>query len=415
MSKPRLLYICGHAPWPRNGGALLRNYWMIAALSRQYAVDLVTADATSPVPGDFAAMIDDYAAFPRSASSRGGVGRIARAALPSGSSLTAGWTNSALRDHVAERLGRFPYAAIQLDLAMHAALPRRDAIPIVYNAHNCESTFLTRRAKTEQPYLAPILTIDALKVRAIERSLVNRSTLVTACAEDDVCDFERFVPAVRKKVAIVPNGVDLASYESVRQTTPREHTILISGSMDWRPNQAGLRWFLHDVLPRLRSAIPNIVVRIAGRMQPALVEELRAYPNVQAYPNPVSMLEHLAAAVAVAAPIVVSSGTRLRILEAWAAGRPVITTTAGAFGLDHEDRRDMLVRDDAAEFAEGIVKIVATESLRDWLVYNAARRVERYDWEVIGEGLRNAYTRHIGHAAARVPVISEEISVGARS
>jgi polysaccharide biosynthesis protein PslH len=414
--KPRMLYLCGQAPWPRNGGALLRNYWMISALSQCYAVDLVTAETADPIPADFAALIDDYAAFPRTASARSGVGRLARAALPNGSSLTAGWTSPALRDHVAERLGRYPYAAIQLDLPMHAALPRRDAIPIVYNAHNCESTFLRRRALTEKPHLFPLLALDALKVRAIERQLVNRSTLVTACAENDVRDFERFVPSVRSKVAIVPNGVDVAHYASARKAQAHPRSVLITGSMDWRPNQVGLRWFLLHVLPRLRAAIPDVTVRVAGRMLPAFADELRTHTNVDVVPNPISMIEHLAAATVVAAPILASSGTRLRILEAWAAGRPVITTTAGAFGLDYEDRRDLLVRDDAAEFALGIAKLLETARLREWLVFNATRRVERYTWHAIGERLRDAYAQRVGVGAThRAPVMSEEIALAGRS
>lgn len=417
MSKPRLLYICGQAPWRRDVGAMVRNYWMIVALSEAYAVDLVTGDIERQVPDEFAAKIDDYAAFPRSASDLSGVGRIARAVSRDGSSLTAGWTNSALRDYVAERVGRYPYAAIQLDLQMQAALPRRDAIPIIYNAHNCESTLMKRHASMEKPYLSPLQTLDSLKVRAIERQLIGRSSLVLACNECDVHDFEDVAPSMRYKFAIIPNGVETARYVTARESLPQLNTILITGPMDQRGNQAGLRWFLQSILPHVREAIPNVTVRVVARMKPALVEELRGVANVEIYSNEDSGIEHLTAAAAVAVPLVTrNSVASSAILEAWAAGRPVITTSAGAYGIDYEDGRELLVREHPAAFADGIVRILNDPALRGDLVANGTRRSEALDWHVIGTRLRDVYARRLdGDWRAPVPVVSEEISFSGRS
>jgi glycosyltransferase involved in cell wall biosynthesis len=393
MSKPRVLFLCGQAPWLRNGGALLRNYWMIDALAKNYAIDLVVADAPGPITPGFAALVDDYASFPRSLSERGGLGRLTRAALPGESTLTAGWTSTALREYVANRLGRYPYAAIQTDLPMRGALPRLDAIPTVYNAHNCESALVSRRAATESPAARMALMFDALRVRRQERSLIDRSALVATCAEEDLRDFERFVPGVRAKATIVANGVDVAHYAALRSAPCDPCTVLITGSMNWRPNVLGLRWFLRHVLPRLRSSVPHVVVRVAGRMDPELEAELQSYPNVDAVPNPPSMDPHLAAATVVAAPIVASSGTRLRILEAWAAGRPVMTTTAGAFGLNHVPGREMLVQDDPAAFTGALVSMLASPALCSSLTEKAAVRVLDYDWRSIGSVLLSAYDR----------------------
>jgi glycosyltransferase involved in cell wall biosynthesis len=412
MSKRRVLYLCGQAPWPRNGGALLRNYWMIDALHEKYAVDLVVADEAEPMPADFAALVDDYACFPRTVRERSGLARMLRAALPGESTLTAGWTSCALRDYVSERLGRFPYAAIQVDLPMHAALPRRDAIPIVYNAHNCESALLARRAKREPPHLAAALAIESLRVRGLERSLIGRAKLVTSCAEQDVADFERFVPGVRAKTAIVPNGVDVASFRAIGDVEGEPCTVLITGSMDWRPNVLGLRWFLRHVLPPLTAALPKVIVRVAGRMSPELVTELRARPNVEAVPNPRLMEPHLRAATVIVAPIVASSGTRLRILEAWAAGRAVLTTTPGAFGLDCRSGTELLVRDEPLAFVQALVRLLESQNLRSALVHRAAKRVRQYDWRVIGEELRAAYAPIVPESRLRVATsVSEEVAL----
>lgn len=401
MSRGRVLYLCGQAPWLRNGGALLRNYWMIDALAKRYAVDLVVADEPGPIPPAFAALVGDYAAFPRDAAQRRGLRRVARAAVPGESMLTAGWTNAALREHVANRLGSLPYAAIQIDLPMLRALPRRDGIPIVYNAHNCESALLARRARQEPPLVAAVLAVDALRVRRQERALIARAALVTSCAEADLGDFECFAPDVRAKAAIVPNGVDVGAYLHVRGIAPPERTVLVSGSMDWRPNVLGLRWFLREALGRLRARVPDVVVRVAGRMQPELVAELVRYPNVVAVPNPEAMEPQLAGATVVAAPIVASSGTRLRILEAWAAGRPVVTTTAGALGLDHVPGAELAVCDDAVAFADELAALLASPQRRAALVSPAAERVRAYDWPRVAGALLAAYERIVNDGSVR--------------
>ena len=395
----------------RNGGALLRNYWMIDALAKRYAVDLVVADEPGPIPESFATLVDDYAAFPRDPARRSGLGRLARAAAPGASLLTAGWTSTPLREYVANRLGRFPYAAIQVDLPMLGALPRRDGIPIVYNAHNCESALLARRSREEPPHLGALLALDALRVRQQERTLIGRAALVTACAEGDLGDFARFAPCVRGKSEIVPNGVDVSRYAPIAKIAAPPQSVLITGSMDWRPNILGLRWFLRGGLPRLLARMPDAIVRVAGRMEPALVAELRGYPNVEAIPNPESMEPLLAAATLVAAPIVASSGTRLRILEAWAAGRPVVTTTAGAAGLDHVPGRDIAIADDAAAFADTVAELLASPARSAELATSASERVHAYDWPRIATGLLDAYERIIDAPMRTIPTVREDAFV----
>lgn len=398
MKRARVLYLCNQAPWLRNGGSMLRNYWMIDALAKRFVVDVVVAEEPGPMPAEFAALIDDYACFPRVPGGRSGAGRMLRAARPGNSTLTAGWTGPAMREYVANRLGRHPYAAIQVDLPMLHALPRRDAIPIAYNAHNCESALLARRAATEPPHLAAILRIDALRVRTQERALIARSSLVAACAESDLVDFERFAPGVRAKAAVIPNGVDVRQYAAVRTQASEPRTVLITGSMDWRPNVLGLRWFLRRGLDRLRARVPDVVVRVAGRMNAALVDELMRYPNVEAVPNPISMEPLLGRATVVAAPIVASSGTRLRILEAWAAGRPVVTTPSGAFGLECAPGRELLVADKPALFADALADLIAAPAQREALVEAASERVKSFDWPRIGAGLLAAYDRFTADA-----------------
>lgn len=415
MSKPRVLYLCGRSPWPRNGGALLRNYWMIDALSKKYSVDLVTADQPQEsMPESFARLVDTYRCFPRSEGSSRALTRVLDAAHPGSSTVTAGWTNAAMFDYVSELVGRSPFAAIQVDLPLAAVLPRRDAIPIVYNAHNCEAQLLRRRSSTEPLHRALLLRADAMRVRRIERELVHRAALITVCSEQDLSDFERFCPNVRSKAVIVPNGVDMKQYEALRTVRPQPHAILITGSMDWRPNLLGLRWFLREVLPIVRRLTPQATVTVAGRMTPDVVREVQRSLHVRAVANPESMDPHLSAACVVVAPVLTSSGTRLRILEAWAAGRPVVTTSAGAFGLKYTQGIEMLVGDSPQLFAQNIERVINEPRLSEYLAAHAAVAAATYDWSTIGSTLRTAYEPLTAPLPGRVETIRDEIVLAGR-
>jgi glycosyltransferase involved in cell wall biosynthesis len=222
-------------------------------------------------------------------------------------------------------------------------------------------------------------------VRRIESALVQRSELITACSEDDIRDLVEFCGLDARHAVVVPNGVDVARYAEVAARESEPSTILISGSMDWRPNQQGLRWFLAEVLPKLSQAVQDGVcrVRVAGSMNAELERELKAYTGVTPAPNPADMRDELSRAHIVVAPILASSGTRLRILEAWAAGRPVVTTPAGAFGLEYRDGDELLCAQEPAEFAEAIQRILSDAPLWEHVKQSAEVRVKQYDWRSI--------------------------------
>lgn len=422
---PRLLVLTKLAPWRLNGGALIRNYWLIDALARSYAVDLVCADNAPAPPEAFAARLASVRQFARA---EGRAGKIARGvdALAGGQPLyVAGSVPAALTKDVAALLAGGEYAAVQTDLNMVPALPATLNVPLIYNAHNCEYALQTRRARAESGRggagraVAAVMALDAARLGRLEAETVGRSHLVAACSNADLEDLAELVQTqaralgfrpealrnhLRRAGVLVPNGVDTAAYDELPPFGD-ERTILITGSMDWRPNRVGLDWFLETVLPALRARAdaPPFSIRVAGRMGPALVAELQKYPELTAVPNPVRMQDELAAAAIVAAPITASSGTRLRILEAWAARRPVVTTSHGALGLDYEDGRELLVRDDPAAFAGALLELLSDRGKRQGLADAARRRVTGYDWQPIGARYREHLAAMLAEGRAVSP------------
>ena len=387
------------APWKLNGGALIRNYWMAIGASKRYDIDVIVAEtAAQPPPPEFAAACASIVSFPKPEGRAYTVARVLDAMRPSNSYFTAGQVTRAQAEHVAALCREKAYAAIHVgDLNQHVALPREHCPPVWYDAHNCEAELVRRQAAYERWPMSVAVRLDALRVRGVEGRVVRRALHVSACSEQDVADLDRLWPGAAAKSTVIPNGVDVARYAAVRAASPRRGCITLTGSMDWRPTQQGLLWFAERVLPLLPTTVGDstIEVRVAGRMTPALVERLARYPRLIAVPNPADMRDELSRAQVIAVPVLASSGSRLRLLEAWASGRPVVTTPSGAFGLPHADGMDVALATTPEEFAAACVRVIADAGAWVRIRDGGLARAGDYDWPRIADRIAAMHARVI--------------------
>lgn len=381
----RIVYVCEWNPWTLAGGALIRNAWLVRALAGRYEVHLVTADDDRcEVPADFAAACASISRFPRRTKFMHNVQRTLEALRPQASFYSSGNAPSALRRKVRELMTRSSVAMV--DLKMIDALDGV-GMPFIYNAHNTENQLFQRRADYEPQPVRSLMRMEAARVRRIEARTVRNARLVAACSENDRRELVELVPEASSKIFVVPNGVDTLHYGRVPSIPKEPRTLLITGSYDWRPNLLGLEWFLTDVMPALRERMAGhqFAIRVAGRMKSDLVTKLSAFSEITAVPNPPDMIEELARAAIVLAPIVASSGTRLRILEAWAAGRPVVTTAAGALGLTCRDGEELLLGEKPDHFADAICVLLNQPAVWQRIRAAALARAADYDWMRIGK------------------------------
>ena len=166
---------------------------------------------------------------------------------------------------------------------------------------------------------------------------------------------------------VVPNGYRRPSPPGGRATTSSPPVVLFPGQMTYGPNIDGARWLVDDVLPELRALEPSVTVRIVGRTGPE-VEALRGRDGVEIVGYVERIEDELARADAVAVPLRQGSGTRIKIVEAWA----------------HRLPADLLLADDASSFAHAIERVLRDEALRTSLVAAAqARFDEQFDWDII--------------------------------
>jgi glycosyltransferase involved in cell wall biosynthesis len=394
VRRDRVLVLCEHAPWTRNDRTALRNYWLIDGLAKKYALDLVVANEATPIPSTFASIVEDYASFHASRDER--------------------TRSAALREYVANRLGNYPYAAIQVELPMAPALPRRDVIPLVYNAHYSQSSILSRMPGAYAAALERAGLMNALRLRVQERVLINRSALVLTCSEVDADRFERCVSGVRSRTAVVRNGVSVLDFSPIRGIAPQPKSVLVAGSEPGRPNVAGVQWFLDHVRPHIAAVAGDVSICVAGGAE---LDKLKGrYPDVSFVPDPLSG-GTLARATIVAIPVIGHGHSGAYIHEASAAGRPVITTRAGAAGLDYVPDVDVTVADKPVDFAQALISMLARPDVRARLAENASKRVAAHEWTRIGEQLRSVYDRFGIEAApmARVATVSGETVLSGRA
>jgi len=161
--------------------------------------------------------------------------------------------------------------------------------------------------------------------------------------------------------------------------------------MSWFPNEDALAFFAQDILPLIRAADARVKVTWVGRALPREID-MFARRGIQLTGHVDDIRGYVRGAACYVVPLRVGGGTRLKILDAWAMGKAVVSTSVGCEGLDAVDGQNILIRDDPTAFAAAVTTVLGDPALRASLERNARLTAEqKYSWEVIGATMRRAY------------------------
>jgi glycosyltransferase involved in cell wall biosynthesis len=222
--------------------------------------------------------------------------------------------------------------------------------------------------------------IEATKMARYERRALPKFHHVIAVSEHDRQQMLAMSPQCA--ISVVPTGVDTQQYAVAPPATADPPRIIFTGSMDWEPNIDATVYFCQEVFPRVRAEFPSAQFRIVGRNPHTRVKQLTC-DSIKVTGTVPSVSEYLRDATLVVVPLRIGGGTRLKIFEAMAMGKAVISTSIGAEGLDVQSGRDLILADDAAAFAEAIVLLLRDAALRRQYEQAATKLAVQYDWSNI--------------------------------
>lgn len=225
---------------------------------------------------------------------------------------------------------------------------------------------------------------DRIKARRLERTAMRRFDRVIVCSAEDSAALAGIAePRDADKLAVIPNGVDLMTHWAT--PVPAERTVLFPGSLNYAPNVDGALWFCGEVWPTIRLAVPEARLIVAGRTPVAQVTALGRLPGVTVMPDVPSMADYFRAARVVVVPLRVGTGTRLKALEAMAAGRPLVGTRVGLEGIGLRDGVHGRIADDPRSMAAAVCEALIDDRLADRLGRAARAHVQDgFGWEAIG-------------------------------
>ncbi len=255
--------------------------------------------------------------------------------------------------------------------------------PVVISAHNIEADIWRRYAENEEKLLRRLyIALQWKKVRHFESTVFDSASGITTVSSLDAAQARQL--ADRTRIEVVDNGVDLDFFKS-NARKPHSGRIVFTGSMDWRPNQDAMKYFVREIFPLLKSSEEPVDFYIVGRNPSPDIVALGADKDITVTGEVDDVRPYMEEASVYAVPLRIGGGSRLKILEALAMEQAVVTTAIGAEGLEVEPNRHVLIGDSPEDFAVQIRRLFKDPELGKNLGRSGRRLVERrYGWEALG-------------------------------
>jgi polysaccharide biosynthesis protein PslH len=399
MSPLRILFLTNRFPYPIVDGQSRRTYNILKGLSRNHEVVLLSLfEESVPIEAHALEHIKQWCArvelfpIPPKTLNVSMVARLLRS-LVSMDPYTIWRHRSDLFLERVEGLtkgGRFDLVHCDI-LPVAYAIRNLEGIYRAFTDHDVSFLKAHRMAETSQnPLLKLLHRLEAIKLKQLEAQIFQEVDLGVAVSHIDRNILSRLCP--KANVCVVENGVDVGEFEP-SQGQEREGSLVWVGGFDNYPNQEGMYFFFDKVYSLIKCGVPQVQIDVIGG---GVTPTLRAYADVDpsialhGYVNdPVPYIQHAAVFIV---PILSGSGTRLKLLEAMATGKAIVTTTIGCEGIEGEHGVHYLVADSPGEFAGSVRMLLSDRALREKLGKNARQlTVEKYDWKQLCHKMEVVY------------------------
>ena len=387
--RPRALFVAAESPYPTIGGGPLRSASLLEFLTQRYEVDLTL-------------FTEQNAPDPRASFPAGRVRRISLIELPqhSRAPLARRWRMASRivrnRPPLIDRFSGFDreiessIAGNQYDIAVvehiwcapYVKQIRPRARRVLLDAHNIESVWHDRVAHSSRLVQRAAFKQFARACRKFERTWLPQYDAVLVPSEADA----QHVGDAR--AIVYPNAIPAVP----RPVREERQEIVFTGNLEYEPNISAVRYFHQRIWPAVRTRVPDLVWRIAGK-NPGAISFVNGDDRIRVSGPMGDAVSVLASAKVAIAPLLSGSGTRFKIVEAWAAATPVVSTRLGAEGLNCNPGEHLLICDEPGEFAEAVAFLVDAPEARLQLGEAGRRLYESsYTWDVAWTALERQLT-----------------------
>ncbi|MSP11797.1 MAG: glycosyltransferase [Chloroflexi bacterium] len=403
-----ILFLTQVLPYPLDAGPKMRAYYVLRYLAARHNVTLVTFIRPGDPPYAVAHLrkyckqvitipihrsrLNDGLALVRSLATRHGDPFL----------ITRDWIPSmvaTLRRLLADSIPIDAVHADQLWMAPYALLANERSSPgsdrrLILDQHNAVFQVPQRLAQGEaQPIKKMFLQREARLLARYEARVCARFNRVIWVTAEDRQALENLPPyrqAALSASSIIPICVDPSELPFL-PPSPAARSLLFIGGMHWPPNAAGVRWFGQHVWPLVASQNSGVTWQVIGRNPPA---ELHHLPRITAPGYMADISQPWRESAIFIVPLHAGGGMRVKILEAWARGLPIVSTTIGAEGLEYRSGENILLADTPADFAAAVARLLSDQSLAASLSQAGRRTVEEhYDWRQVYRAWDEVYTR----------------------
>ncbi len=417
MRSLRIAVLDEELPYPLTSGKRIRTFNLLARLAERHRITILCHRNAEPGEAETARKVlqdlgIDTVMVPRAVPKKEGAGFYARLAgnllSPLPFSVTT-HTSPELVTAVAEFAEQTEVDVWHCEWTPYAQVLRRALgkrlrrVPWVVMAHNVESLIWKRYAETEENSVKRwYVRRQWQKFERFERWAFAHAMWTVAVSEDDATLIRDTLDGT-EQTEVVDNGVDTEFFRPQRDVERDPHRLAFIGSLDWRPNQDGLKLLLDSIFPQVKAAEPRARLSIVGRNPPDWLRERAALiPGVQVFGNVPDVRPFLATCGMTVVPLRVGGGSRLKILESLAMGTPVVSTRVGAEGLRLEAGEHLTVTHDETDMADAILNAMRDPDAAIDRADEAQRFILReYDWAPLAEKLEEVWRVAVEMRSAR--------------
>ncbi|MBN1220195.1 MAG: glycosyltransferase [Anaerolineae bacterium] len=387
----RILFLSQVLPYPLDAGPKMRSYFVLRHLTQQHEVTLLTFVRDTDRPENIAHLAEfchAVRAVPMRRSRFRDLKFLIQGLLTQQPFLIIRDELPEMIDALKQLVGAQSFDAIHADqlwmaqyaLAAGAMLPQAK---LLLDQHNAVYLIPKRLAEsTANPLKQLFLSRESRALAAFEAEVCHRFDHVVWVTGEDYQAVAALAQAQTNGLApstIIPICADPGQVKPVTRASGQKR-ITFLGGLHWPPNAEGILWFAKQVFPRVRTEIPEAILTVIGKNPPAGL----AGEGVEATGYVTDLSPYLAETTVFIVPLHAGGGMRVKILDAWSWGLPIVSTTIGAEGIDIQPGQNILIADTVPDFAQAVIRVLQEPALAQQLAQEGRQTVrQKYDWRRI--------------------------------